>query len=91
MRRNFSPIPTSGNQNTNNCRRLLPDYCILSQRRIQGELQGLAAHTQWKLAPLHRRRRDANIHPHLLSISAWGLFLHRRRYMGAFPPAKAPF
>ena len=56
-----------------------------------GELHGLAAPPQWKLAPLHRGRRGANFYLCSPSISAQGVFLHRRRYMGALPPAKAPF
>ena len=45
------------------------------QGRIQGELQGLAASPQWKMAPLRQRRRGANFHLHLPSISALDLFL----------------
>ena len=60
------------------------------QGRIQGgggAPPGLAAPRQWKLAPLRRRRRDANFHLHSPIISARSLFLHRVRYKGPSPPA----
>ena len=65
------------------------DYAISVADPRGGGLQGLAAPPQWKLAPLRRRRMGENVHSP--SNSARGLFLHRRRYMGAFPPAKVPF
>ena len=63
-------------------------FACRDQGRIQGELQGLAAPPQWKLAPLRRVRRCTTFHRFSPSITARGYLLHRRRYMGVFLPAR---
>ena len=57
-------------------RRAVPPFVIMSQGRIQGELQGLTATPQWRLAPLSRRSRSANFQLPSPNGSARSLFLH---------------
>ena len=53
-----------------------------------GGAAGLAAHPQWKLALLRRRRRGVNFHVHWLSVSARGCIFGIFAQKGDFLPVK---